>query len=185
MATSESEVKGAYFVVARRYFAEKFGDEAVERAIASMPEETRYAMESPFASNWYPEVALRDGFRAVFGEVLREDRSAFADAMVDCTLEGTNRFFRALLSIATPRFFFTNYPTVYKQLRRGPSHVEVSHVSGGTNLRFVDLPYSDDELYQLALIGGMNAVFDVLRRPRPDIELTDIAPTSVALELRY
>lgn len=185
MASARSEVKGAYFVVARRYFTERYGEVAVERAVASMPSATRYAMESPFASSWYPEEALHDGFHAVFREVLRENRAAFADAMVDCTLEGTNRFFRALLSIATPRFFFTNYPTVYKQLRRGPSHVEVSHVSGGTDLRFLELPYSDDELYQLALIGGMNAVFDVLRRARPKIELTDVAPTSISVALRY
>lgn len=181
-----SEVKGSYFVSARQRL-EELGAGALERSIAAMPAASRDALSRPLSSDWYPEDALFDAFHAVHREVCDRDPARFRTLIAECTHIGARRFFRSVLSIATPGFYLRNYATIVAQLRRGPTRVDVVTEARSSSARivFVDLPHSDDPLYHQATFAGFDFVWGVMKRPPPRMAVTAAAPMRFELSLSW
>ena len=68
-----SEVKGAWFMTARRYILEDFGEEIFARYIEATPEASRDALADPVVSRWYPETVMRDALESFYREVSHRD----------------------------------------------------------------------------------------------------------------
>ena len=115
-----SEIKGIWFVTARRLLLEKHPRD-LESVVFAMPREHRSAMAEPLASRWYPEEALQAALGAVHRLVARGDKDAMIDLLEDCTVIGINTFFRIALRLTSTSFALRLVPASWDHLRRGPA----------------------------------------------------------------
>ena len=145
-----SEVKGVWFVTAKRYLLEDYGHEVFDRYVAGVPEAHREWVRDPLASRWYPEDMMRDAMASFYIEVAKGNDGAFSAAMGRCAVLGTHWFLQLLVSVTTPRYLLRLVPTALAQLRRGPVRVHVDARDDGATLRFTGQPYADDLRYRLA-----------------------------------
>ena len=105
---TESEVKGLWFVVARRYLVDR-PYEARSSPVAVMaepgrPPRYREALPEPMRSAWYPEACLQEFMRAFDDLVTHGDKRRLIAAFEECTLAGVHRFFQALsCDLTSPR----------------------------------------------------------------------------------
>src|SRR3974390_36445 len=139
-----SEVKGVWFMTARRYLLQDHGEEAFERYVAAAPEASRGAMRDPVVSRGYPEETMRDAVTAFHAEIARGDDAAFTAAMERCAVLGVHWFVQLLLSVTTPRYLLRLVPAVIKQTRRGPVRCAVDVRDNAATLRFTGQPYAND-----------------------------------------
>jgi hypothetical protein len=154
----ESEVKGVWFVTARRYVLEEYGQDAFERYVECTREASRDAICEPLASRWYPEETMRDALEAYHEGVCSRNDSRFSHAMEACAVLGTHWFLQMLVSVTTPRYFLRLMPTALRQLRRGPVRLDIDVRDSDATLRFMDHPYSDHPQYRLATPAIVRAV---------------------------
>jgi hypothetical protein len=145
-----SEVKGAWFVTARRYILQDHGELVFARYVASAPEESEDWMRDPVVSHWYPETLMRDALEAFYREVSKRDPDKFSAAMERCAVLGTHWFVRMLASVSTPSYLLRLLPPALRQLRRGPVRLAVEVRPRDATLRFTDHPFSDHPCYRLA-----------------------------------
>jgi hypothetical protein len=153
-----SEVKGAWFLTARRYVLKDHGEEVFARYVAAAPEESRAALEDPVVSHWYPESVMRDALEAFFRVVANRDGEKFTAAMERCTVLGTHWFVQVLASAATPRYLLRMLPAALRQIRRGPVVMEVEVRERAATLRFSNHPNADHPCYRLATPAIMRAI---------------------------
>ena len=179
---SESEVKGAWFVSARTYLAAE--PDALERVLAEVPALHREALAEPSASRWYPEAALQETLGA-FRRTRCRDVAGFVDMIDACTVIGTSRFFRALLSLSTPAFVLRRVPAMWKQIRRGQGAVTVTTEEGEARLAYRDFPYFDDENYRLLTVGSLRAVVRISTGAAPIVQIADATKTSLDVTVRW
>jgi hypothetical protein len=109
----QSEVKGAWFVTARRYVIQDHGDEVFARYWQAAPEASRDALREPVVSRWYPETVMRDALESFYREVSNRDAEKFSAAMERCAVLGVHWFVQVLVSVSTPRFInhpFSDHP---------------------------------------------------------------------------
>jgi hypothetical protein len=99
-----SEVKGLWFVVARRYIVDHHGPELLDKMAARMSGSSRASLMEPLRSEWYPEACLQESLGAFYDLVAQRDDKRMLSAMEDCTLQGINRFFEVLLRLTAPSF---------------------------------------------------------------------------------
>ena len=156
-----SEVKGVWFMTARRYLLQDYGDEAFARYVAAAPDESREAMRDPVVSRWYPEEAMRDALAAFHAEIAQGDDDVFSAAMERCAVLGVHWFLQLLLSVATPRYLLRLFPAALKQTRRGPVRLVVDVREREATLRFTGQPYADDPRYRLATPAIVRAVLGI------------------------
>lgn len=172
-ARTESEVKGAYFVTARRYLARERGEECLAATVAAMPRHTRESLDNPLSSSWYPEEALRDALAAFERVAAGGDRTEFSRMMEACTVDGTRNFVKALLAVSSPRFLLNRYPMLSGVFRRGPCRVEVEHaLDGASFVRYDQLPFADDPRYHCTAAAGLRALLRLTTRRTPDVKVT-------------
>ena len=163
----QSEVKGLWFVVARRYIIDRHHPELPQRMAELVAPELREAILDPMRSAWYPEAALQEFMRAFDDLVTHGDRRRLVAAFEECTLNGVHRFFQALLKLTSPDFLIRKTPVLWNYVRRNQGSVSVEADETHAMVRYVDFPYFDDVRYRLlalgtlrplaALCGGMNA----------------------------
>ena len=145
-----SEVKGVWFVTAKRYLLEDYGPEMFDRYVAGVSEAHREWVREPNVSRWYPEDMMRDALVSFYVEVARGSDSVFTAAMERCAVLGIHWFLQLLVSVATPRHLLRLVPAALAQIRRGPVKVQIDAREGGATLRFTGQPYADDLRYRLA-----------------------------------
>ncbi|HEX8791992.1 MAG TPA: hypothetical protein VF765_13650 [Polyangiaceae bacterium] len=145
-----SEVKGVWFVTAKRYLLEDYGPEMFEQYVAGVPETYRESVRDPVVSRWYPEDMMRDAMASFYAEVARGHDRVFTAAMERCAVLGIHWFLQLLVSVTTPRYLLRLVPAALAQLRRGPVRVHIDARDGGATLRFTGQPYADDLRYRLA-----------------------------------
>lgn len=153
-----SEVKGIWFVTARRYVLQEYGQEAFDRYAAAVPEYIRADVIDPVMSSWYPEEMLRDALTAFHAEVCGGDDDVFSKAMERCSVLGVHWFVQMLVSVATPEYLLRLMPATLRISRRGPVRVHVQMGDRCATLRFTGQPYAGDPRYRLAtpaIIRGM------------------------------
>lgn len=157
-----SEVKGVWFISARRFLEENGRGAVVDRVSARLPAQFRGAFTEPSASEWYPEEAL-----AVTLRLLREEGGAARDdefiALIEgITLVGINRFFRLLLSVASADFVLRKIPVMWDHIRRGDGRVVVETSTAGATIRYSMFPWFHDPVYPLMTLGSIRALLRVV-----------------------
>jgi hypothetical protein len=180
-----SEVKGAWFVTARRYVLREHGEAVFARYLASAPEASRAALEDPVVSHWYPEFVMRDALEAFFRVVAHRDADQFTAAIERCTVLGTHWFLQILVSVATPRYLLRLLPTALRQIRRGPVRMEVDVRERAATLRFSDHPNADHPCYRLATPAIMRAVLRLCVGPTARASLVESDATTQLVELAW
>jgi hypothetical protein len=143
------EVKGVWLVTIRRFLQDGRREGAFDRYVASVPAEWRDTIRDPVVSEWYPETVMCHAFEALYEASARRD-DEFVRAMEECTALGTNTFFKALLSVTSPRRLLKLLPTALRTHRRGPFELLLDIRERDATLRFLGLPYSDHPQYRLA-----------------------------------
>src|SRR5438045_2201840 len=121
-----SEVKGIWFVTARRFLMEDYGESTVDAIVTRMVPRYRSAMASPMASAWYPEEAMQDAFAVAEEMLAKGNEDAMLAIFERCTLIGINHFWRAALRLATPGFALRTLPVSWRHVRRGPGTMTVA-----------------------------------------------------------
>jgi hypothetical protein len=182
---SVSEVKGVWFVTARRYAQEEYGQDVFERYVACASEESRDAVREPLASRWYPEETMRDALEAYYEGVCHGNDSRFTHAMEACAALGTHWFLQMLVSVTTPRYFLRLMPTALRQLRRGPVKLEVDVRDRDATLRFTHHPYSDHPQYRLATPAIVRAALRLCVGQSARATLVDYDATTQVVEVGW
>ena len=156
-----SEVKGVWFLTAKRYLLEDHGPELFDRYVANVPEVHREWVRDPLASRWYPEDMMRDAMASFYVEVGQGSNAAFTAARERCALLGIHWFLQLLLSVTTPRYLLRLVPTALSQIRRGPVKVHIEARENGATLRFTGQPYAADLRYRLATPAIVRSLMSV------------------------
>lgn len=173
------EVKGAYFVVARRYVEQRFGADALEELIAEMPVADREVLDEPSSGAWYPERVLMSAQKAMFETVAYRDLDRYENAMAGCIELGVNTFFRVLLGISTPDFLLRQYPTLYSRVRRGASRVVVERSGPRTLVHYLDFPHADDELNHRAIRATFRTLVGLTGQPPTEVRISHFSTHSI------
>jgi hypothetical protein len=182
---SVSEVKGVWFVTARRYALEEFGPDAFERYVACASEESRDAVREPLASRWYPEETMRDALEAYYEGVCHSSDVRFTQAMEACAVLGTHWFLQMLVSVTTPRYFLRLMPTALRHVRRGPVQLDVDVRERDATLRIAHHPYSDHPPYRLATPAILRAVMRLCVGQSARATLVDYTATTQVVKLAW
>jgi hypothetical protein len=180
-----SEVKGAWFMTARRYILQDHGEEVFKRYVEAAPEESREGLGEPVVSRWYAETVMRDGLESFYREVSHRDVEKFGAAMERCTVLGTHWFLQMLVSVSTPRYLLRLLPTALRQLRRGPVRMVVDVRENAATLRITHHPFSDHPCYRLATPAIMRAMLSLCVGQPARAVLTHFDETTQVVELGW
>jgi hypothetical protein len=145
---SRSEVKGVWFLTAKRSTIGRKGSQVWDAVVASLPEEYRGAMADPLASEWYPEELFGLMLERLETFVAEGDPARLATFLEEGTIEGISRFFRSVLGLATPAFVLRRLPALWKLVRRGAGTVSVEADATGATVRYSGNPFWGDARYR-------------------------------------
>lgn len=163
-----SEVKGVWFVTARRYLMESGQEDVIARMVARLDEPHRTTFATPSASEWYPEASLAATLQLLREECGSQREERYVALMEAITLVGINRFFRLVLAVSSADFVLRKIPTMWAHIRRGAGKVTVETDERGATIRYSEFPWFDEPTYRLmtegsirALLGAVNVAGDV------------------------
>ncbi len=177
-----SEVKGLWFVSARRLLAKRYGDEILAAVIAAMPPELRDAMAAPLPSEWYPEEALQEALRVVHQVVAMGSADRMLQLLEDCTLVGINHFWRTALRVASAEFSLRALPATWKHMRRGPGVLAVDVAKARGVIRYTRFPYFDDVNYRLLVLGAVGPLLSISTGSPARLKIVDYGATHLTAE---
>jgi len=183
--SSESEVKGVWFVAARDYARDLHGPDVVDRLVAGSPEAFRDIYASPISSGWYPEAAFEQGLIVIYDVIAEGNDAMFERIMEGCTEQGIHRIFRMLLRASSPGFVLRRVPVMWRQIRRGAGHVDVEQIGGETHIRYSDFPWFRNPLYRMLTSGSLRALVRCCTGETPRISITDHTRSSMSLTIRH
>lgn len=173
------EVKGSFFVIARKLIREGYPEREEEFAKALRPE-VRESYEDALASQWLPEEHLQEMLGALRSVVARGDHDRFEALLEESVQMGVHRFFTALLSLASARFVLRRIPVLWRLIRRGGSRVRVESHPDGTMVCYQAFPFFDDPVYEtltrasiqvLLRLTGERGVVRVERRSGSELHI--------------
>jgi hypothetical protein len=159
-AFETSEVKGLWFVTARRYALHHYGEEAIANIVAKMKPRYREALERPLPSAWYEEEAMQDAFAAA-REVLAPSDEAMRELFEGCSLFGITYFWRIALRVTTTEFAVRMLPATWRHIRRGPGQMAVSVDGPRASVNYTRFPYFDDVNYRLLVLGTLRPLLQI------------------------
>ena len=167
------EVKGLFFVVARKHLMDRYGVESIRAMAEVMSPKHREAMLQPMHSEWYAEEALQEALGAFHEVVARGRDEEVLTSLAACTVDGVNRFFQVLLGMASPSFLLRKCPVLWRFARRGPSTVTVEADEERAVVSYRDFPYFDDRNYRLMMEGTLRGVAG-LGQPRGGLHVKSV-----------
>lgn len=139
------QIRGYSLRQTARYLETKFDADARERALATLPAETRTALATFDAGGWYPRIHSAALFRAI--AAARGGDHTYRD-LVGCgefiAGEATNTFLRLLMKVMTPTLFAKKVPDFWTRDQRG-GHFEVDVERAGAGA--IDMALVDVEGY--------------------------------------
>jgi hypothetical protein len=164
-AFESSEVKGLWFVTARRYALHHYGDAGLAKVVAKMKPRHREVLEAPLASAWYEEEAMQASFAAA-REVFAPSDDEMLELFEGCTRYGITYFWRIALRITSTEFAVRALPTTWRHIRRGPGQMAVQvdgHRSDGHRaaVNYTRFPYFDDVNYRLLVLGTLRPLLQI------------------------
>lgn len=181
----QSEVKGLWFVVARRYIVDHHDPELPFKIASLIDPELKDVILDPMRSAWYPEAALQQ-FMAAFDElVTRGDQKRLVAAFEECTLQGVHRFFQALLRLTSPDFLLRKTPTLWSYVRRGQGTLTVETDESHAIVRYRDFPYFDDVRYRLLALGTLRPLATLCGGTNPRAEVLDYGKEWLDVNVTY
>jgi hypothetical protein len=167
-----SEVKGLWFVVGRRYVLENHGADTLEQCIALLGERYGAVLDSPMASEWYPEEALQQTLGVLDLVIARGDPAEFVRVIEGCSLLAVNSFFRMLLRLVPPATMLRKIPTMWTLIRRGLGRVLVEAEPDHAIVRYSEFPYFDDAHYRLLTVGAIRSLLALCEAENPRVDVT-------------
>ncbi len=182
---SRSEVKGVWFVSARGYVLAEFGSEMLEAIIAQLLPEHREVMADPLPSSWYPEEALQDLLAVLHGTVAKGDDRRYVKLVTGASVHAANRFFRAILGLASTGFVMRKTPVFWNRLRRGAGRVEVESSPGRSLLQYRDFPYFADPNYRLMAEGSLRGLCEICGKGGFDVQIQEYGADWVDILVTY
>jgi hypothetical protein len=180
-----SEVKGLWFVVARRYIVDHHGPELLARMADHMSAPSRASLMEPLRSEWYPEACLQESLAAFYELVAQRDDKRMLAAMEDCTLQGINRFFELLLRLTAPVFVMKKTEVLWRYVRRGQGALHVEADDTRAICRYVDFPYFDDVNYRLLALGTLRPLASLARGTTARASVIDYGKSWLDVEVKY
>jgi hypothetical protein len=182
---AQSEVKGLWFVVARRYILDRYGPELPGKMADLVAPELRSAILDPLRSAWYPEACLQESMRAFDELVTHGDRKRLVAHFEECTLNGVHRFFQALLRLTSPDFLLRKTPVLWNYVRRNQGSLTVEADEQRAFIRYVDFPYFDDIRYRLLALGTLRPLATLCGGTNPKAEEVGYGRDWLTVEVRY
>jgi hypothetical protein len=182
---AQSEVKGLWFAVARRYIIDRHDPELPARMAELVAPELRHAILDPMRSAWYPEACLQEFMRAFDELVTHGDRKRLLAVFEECTLNGVHRFFQALLRLTSPDFLLRKTPVLWNYVRRNQGSVSVDADEKRAIVRYVDFPYFDDVRYRLLALGTLRPLATLCGGTSPKAEEVGYGKDWLTVEVRY
>jgi hypothetical protein len=180
-----SEVKGLWFVTARRYMLDAHGRDALAAVIEEIPPEHRSALVDPLASQWYPEETLQESLAAASRVMARGNRDKMLELLEGCSIVGVNHFFRIALRITTTAFALRMLPTTWSHMRRGPGRMTVDLRAGEGIVDYLDFPYFDDLNYRLLVLGTLRPLLRLSTGREPRVEIERYEKSSLRAIVRF
>ena len=180
-----SEVRGMWFVVARRYLIDRHDPGLPQRMADRVDPELRAALLEPLVSAWYPEACLQQFMRSFDELVTHGDRRRLIAAFEECTLQGVNRFFHALLRLTSPDFLLRRTPVLWNFVRRNQGSLSVETDAKRAIVRYVDFPYFDDVRYRLLALGTLRPLATLCGGTDPTAEEVGYGRDWLTVEVRY
>lgn len=159
---SFDQVKGLWFVTARRYALHHYGEAELAKVIAKMKPRHREALANPLPSAWYVEEAMQDSFAAA-REVLAPSDGAMLELFEGCSRYGITYFWRIALRMTSTEFAMRTLPATWRHIRRGPGQMVVQ-VDGGerhATVSYTRFPYFDDVNYRLLVLGTLRPLLHI------------------------
>jgi hypothetical protein len=182
---AKSEVRGIWFVTARRYMLEHGGAEWLDAMATRLDRSLRDALLAPDASVWYPERAMQQAVGAMHAVAAGGSDEVFLDVIEECTILGIDHFFRLLMRLGAPTLVLRKAPAMWAHIRRGAGKVAVDADHTGAELRFTEFPYFRDPNYRLLTVGVTRALVTVCKRPRPRVDVTSFDWDRLTLRVTY
>lgn len=179
-----SEVKGIWFDSALRWLTRTRGPGAAVQLDARVSEPYRGILLEPLVSDWYPEQALAELLAAMRAELTDGSDEAFVDVIEQITLDGVGRFFRLVLSLASPAFVVRKVPVLWGRMRRGAGRVEVEAGDDVIHLHYREFPWFADDNYRLLTVGSLRGVCVASGASNPDVQIVDASDDSLDVDVR-
>lgn len=178
-----SEVKGIWFESARGWLLRTHGPEALVRVEQRLDPELRGLLREPMASQWYPESSLAALLVATRDELTDGSARGFIAMVEDITLDGVGRFFRLVLSLASPGFVLRKVPVLWNRMRRGAGRVEVETRPDRVRLRYREFPWFDDENYRLMTVATIQGICRAAGSRAPVAEVVQWSPDTLDVDV--
>ena len=181
-----SEVKGAWFITARRYILQDHGPEVLARYVEAAPVASREAMRRSRSS---PGGTRSRPCTTPWRRSSRRSRGAtpprFTSGMERCAVLGTHWFLQILVSASTPRYLIRLLPAALRQVRRGSVRVVVDVRDATATLRFINQPFSDHPCYRMATPAILRAILRLCVGQSARATLTQFDSTNQVVELAW
>jgi hypothetical protein len=181
----EPQVKGVWFVTARRHLLEHHGEAALAAVVAAMPEPERSALASPLPSRWFPEPVFKHAIAAVQSAVTANDDVRFLSFMEACAHIGVNHFLSIVLRITSPEFLLRKMPALWGLHRRHHGTLVVDAGPERARLTYAGFPYFDDRNYRLVVIGVLTKVLELCTGTRPRVAVAAHSQDTLEVEVTY
>lgn len=179
-----NEVKGVWFVSARRYLAETGQEDVARRMIERLDEPHRATFASPAPSDWYPEATLAETLRMLREETGAARDERFVALMQAITHVGINRFFRLVLSVSSADFVLRKIPVMWGHIRRGAGKVSVETGDRGATIRYSEFPWFDEPTYRLMTEGSIRALLAAVD-VSADVRVGSFTRSSLLVNVTY
>lgn len=181
----DSEVKGLWFVVARRYLLQSYGPEKLAECVAHLGEPYGTVLSDPLPSAWYPEEALQATLRTLDEVVVHGNPAELVSALEQCSLLAVHTFFRALLRLVPAPTMLRKVPTMWNLIRRGVGKVTVTADDRAATVQYAQFPYFDDERYRLLTLAAIQSLMVLCGRRDAEVTLGAHTRDSLTVHVAY
>jgi hypothetical protein len=185
VAPAPSEVKGLWFVAARRWVVQDLGEEALRAVLAELHGPAREALEDPLPSAWYPEEALQRGLDAARRVLADDDADQMLDLLERVTMIGINAFWRTALRVTSTEFALRAVPVSWKHIRRGAGEMSVELEGGIGRIHYRDFPYFDDPNYRLLVLGTLRPLLRMSTGAEVPVNIATYTHDSLTVHAKY
>ena len=182
---SLSEVKGVWFLTAKRSVIISRGSGVWDAVVASVPEKYRAAMADPMASEWYPEELVAVMLERLESIVAEGDPARLAKFIEEGTVDGISRFFRSVLGLATPAFVLRRLPALWRLVRRGAGTVSVDADSTGATVSYSGNAFWEDARYRVLTTCTLRALLRMCTGQEPSVREGAFTRDTFVVHIQY
>jgi hypothetical protein len=180
-----SEVKGIWFVSARKWVVQDVGEEALRAVLSELHGPAREALEEPLSSHWYPEEALQQGLDAARRVLAGDSSDRMLELLEQVSLVGINTFWRTALRITSTEFALRALPVSWRHIRRGPGEMVVDVEDGFAKIHYRHFPYFDDPNYRLLVLGTLRPLLRVSTGHEVPVTIVSYTRDTLTAHVRF